>query len=168
MKRDDAFLIPLVDGVDWLPDSPGIYFVINRANGKRYVGQAGKSIYRRCLQHRAELRVGNESNTLLRRDAARFGRDAFFFVAPRLDGMGQAGRTQGLDLLEIWFAVQLGANDEQQGYVLGAGHHPTRSTRFRERERKLLRPKSRKYALLAGVDIFDAIHPALLRSWVPG
>jgi hypothetical protein len=167
-KRDDVFLQPLVDGIDFLPDSSGIYCIVNRVNGRRYVGQATKSIRKRCVMHRHELRGCRTSNELLRRDVAVHGADAFFFFAPRIDGIGITGMSLRLDPLEIWFAVQLGATDESHGYVLEAGHHPTRSTRFRDRERKLMRRNSSKYELLAGVDLFDPIKPAILDSWVPG
>ncbi|MDQ5879095.1 MAG: hypothetical protein QG638_1830, partial [Pseudomonadota bacterium] len=47
----------------------------------------------------------------------------------------------------------LQAHDERYGYVSEAGHCRTSGARFRDRERKLVRPGSGKYMFLDGVDI---------------
>lgn len=167
-NRDAVFLTPLVDGIDFLPDAPGVYVIFNRLNGRRYVGQAETSIYQRCLQHRSELKRGRSSNFLLRRDAAVHGADTFFFLAPRIEAIADSGRNSHLNNIELWFAVQLRAHDECCGYSQEIAHYPTRGSRFRDRERKLMRPNSRKYELLPGTDIYDPIKKELLDSWVPG
>ncbi len=167
-NRDAVFLAPLVDGIDFLPAERGVYIILNRNNGRRYVGLAETNIHQRCLQHRSELKKGLSSNFLLRRDAVVHGADAFFFFAPRIDAIADSGRKSHLSNIEVWFAVQLRTHDERHGYSLEVGHHPTRGTRFRNRERKLMRPNSGKYELLPGTDIYDPINPALLESWIPG
>lgn len=167
-NRDSVFLAPLVDGIDLLPASPGLYCIVNRVNGRRYVGQASTNIYKRCLQHRSELLKGLAANMLLRRDAAIHGAGAFFFFALRLDAIAGSEKRSQLNRMEIWFAVQLCTHDEHRGYNLEVGHHRTTGARFRDRERKLMRPNSGKYELLPGVDIYDPIDSVLLASWVPG
>ena len=164
--QDDVFHQAREDGVDFLPKSAGMYCLLNRINGKRYVGQAA-NIYKRCQQHRSELREGMASNLLMRRDAALHGMDAFFFVL-RLDGVADLARPRQMDKIEVWFVIQFRSHDERLGYNLEAGHHRTTGAMFRDRERKLMRGNSRKYALLPGVDMYDPIHPALLSSWVRG
>src|SRR5665647_2458051 len=123
--RDSVFLAPLVDGIDFLPASAGIYCILNRGNGKFYVGQA-KNIYKRCLQHRSELRNGLSANKLLRRDAVVHGADAFFFFAPRIDAIAGSEKKSQLNKIEIWFAVQFRTHDEHHGYNLEVGHHRTK------------------------------------------
>lgn len=167
-NQDAVFLAPLVDGIDLLPASPGLYCIMNRVNGRRYVGQASTNIYKRCLQHRSELRNGLSSNFLLRRDSVVHGGDAFFFFALRIDAIAGSEKKSQLNKIEIWFAVQFRTHDERYGYSLEVGHHRTRGARFRDRERKLMRPNSEKYTLLPGVDMYDPIDSALLASWVPG
>ena len=165
-RKDAVFEQTLGDGIDFLPAGAGIYCILNRVNGKHYVGQA-KNIRQRCLQHRSELSRGVASNMLMRRDAEIQGLDAFFF-ALRIDGIADSERKAVLNKIEVWFSVQFGAHDERLCYNLEAGYHRTRASRFRDRERKLMRPNSGKYQLLAGVDVYDPIHPDLLSSWVPG
>lgn len=167
-QQDSVFLAPLVDGIEFLPSSPGLYCIVNRCNGKRYVGQARTNLRQRCLQHRSELRRGLASNMLLRRDAALHGVDAFFFFELRLNSMTNTPSQSQMNKIEIWFSVQLRSHDEQHGYNLEVGHHRTRAALFRDRERKLMRRNSEKYQLLPGVDPYDGINPVLLASWIPG
>lgn len=165
---DAVFQQAPVDGIDFLPRSPGLYCILNRVSGKRYVGQATKSLYQRCVKHRNELGLGLASNMLLRRDALVHGADAFFFFVLHLESNADTPRQSQLDNIEVWFAVQLCTHDERYGYNLEVGHHRTRAARFRDRERKMMRRNSGKYALLPGVDMYDPINPDLLRTWFPG
>lgn len=168
MKRhqDDAFQQAPEDGIEVLPRSGGTYCVLNRINGKRYVGQA-RDIYRRCKLHRSELRLGLSANMLMRRDAEVNGFDAFYF-ALQLDAGADAGLPSTSNQIELWWTIQLLAHDESRGYNLEAGRFRTSGALFRDRERKLMRPNSRKYELLAGVDMYDPIHPEILGTWVRG
>jgi len=104
----------------------------------------------------------------MRRDAKIHGAAAFFYFAIRVDAIADSARPSQLNTIEIWFATQLGTHDERRGYNLEAGHHRTRASRFRERERKLMRGNSGKYELLPDVDLYDPINPDLLLSWIPG
>lgn len=106
-NRDSVFLAPLVDGIDFLPARAGMYCILNRVNGKCYVGQA-KNIHQRCVQHRRELSNGLSSNKLLRRDAVVHGADAFFFFALRIDAIAGSEKKSQLNKIEIWFAVVSG------------------------------------------------------------
>ena len=162
----EAFRRRLEDGIDSLPRSAGMYFILNRINGKQYVGQAA-NIYLRCLGHRSQLQRRIASNMLMRRDAEVSGIDPFFF-ALRLDGMEDPEWELLIDNVEIWCVVQLRAHDERWGYNLEAGHRRTTGALFRDRERKLMRNRSRKYELLDGVHMYDPIHPDLLGTWMRG
>lgn len=105
----------------------------------------------------------------MRRDAERFGADVYFYHALILLEVSENMNIDAeLNMLEVRWAVQLQVHIEQYGYISSAGGYITRGARFRDRERKLMRPNSRKYQLLPGVDLYDPIHPALLAAWVPG
>ena len=165
--HDSGFGFSRLDGVAQLPDRAGIYCVLNRINGRRYIGQA-TNIRARCTQHRSDLRGGNSFNMSLRRDSVIFGADAFFFFAPALDGVYASLGPKNLDYIEAWFIAQMFAHDERHGYNGAAGHSRTKASRFRDRETKLMRPNSAKYEMLPGIDLYDPISPMLLSSWVPG
>jgi hypothetical protein len=104
----------------------------------------------------------------MRRDAVLHGAEVFFFFALRLDAIANVDRRLHLDVIEIWFAVQLRSTDERGGYNLELGSHPTTATRLRNRETKLMRRNSGKYVLLPGVDLYDLVNQELLSTWVPG
>ncbi len=170
MKRgsDRVFDAPTVDGIDFLPLCPGIYCIENRVNGKRYVGLATVDVHWRCVLHRTELRRGTPANMSMRRDVAISGGDVFFFYC--LHTADNEGRVKLADLegAELWFMIQFRSHDERYGYNFEAVHQRTRAARFRDRERKLMRHNSLKYAFLPGVSEFDPINRELLCSWVPG
>lgn len=163
----DVFGTPHVTGIAQLPDGSGIYAMLNRVTRLVNVGQS-ENIRNRCVLHRNQLMAGTASNLRMRRDAVRYGGDVYFYFALELVGAPLTTNLKAvLNRRELWWVVQLQAHDERYGYVSEAGHCRTRGARFRDRERKLIRVNSRGYCLLPGVDLYDAIHPGLLASWVP-
>jgi len=156
----------LEDGINQLPRGAGIYCVLNRVTGRRYVGQA-INVYRRCLAHRSELRDGRPANMLMRRDLVLHGFDPFFFALAPIRPESVGIRLGG-DQVEHWWAARLQSIDERYGYNLEAGHRRTAGALFRDRERKLMRSISQKYVLLDGVALYDPIHSDLLGSWLRG
>lgn len=164
--RDAVFRPSKDDGINFLPKCAGLYCIVNQVNGKRYIGQA-KNIYRRCLQHRNELRKGIASNMLMRRDAQVNGFQPFFF-AVQLEGLSDPSRSIDFDQIEVWLVTKFRAHEENFGYNLEAGHNRTTGALFRDRERKLMRSNSDKYQMLPWVDMYDPIHPDLLLSWIRG
>ncbi len=114
-------------------------------------------------------RAGNSANMRMRRDGDRHGPDRWtYFALAVIDATDVTNLARQLDQLEVFWVVQFQAHDEMHGYVSEAGHCRTRGARFRDRERKLLRPSSGKYELLPGIDINDPISTLLLSAWVPG
>ncbi|MFZ3084940.1 hypothetical protein [Rhodoferax ferrireducens] len=165
---DAVFRTPPVDGIEFLPKTPGVYAMLNRATRMVNIGQA-ENIHRRCVMHRSQLRAGTAPNLRMRRDAKRYGADAYsYFTLEELVIGPNTKIKRELNRLELWWVVQFQAHVEQFGYVAEAGRCRTRGARFRDRERKLMRPSSGKYQLLPRVDLCDPIQQALLDSWVPG
>jgi hypothetical protein len=167
-RGDSVFCTPPVNGLDQLPQGAGIYAMQNRITRLVNIGQS-VNIRKRCALHRNQLMAGTAVNLRMRRDAELFGGDVYFYHALEVI---EATPTTKLKVIlnrrELWWVVQLQVHDERFGYVSEAGHCRTKGARFRDRERRLTRINSGKYDFLPGVDIYDAIHPWLLDSWVPG
>lgn len=165
---DDVFNTPPVDGIALLPKGPGVYGMLNRVTRLWNIGQS-ENIHQRCQLHRSQLRAGTAGNLRIRRDVEKHGADTFFFmVLEELTVTPGVNLKHKLDNLELWWALQFQAHDERYGYNSEAGRSRTLGSRFRDREKKLLRYNSDKYRLLPGVDLCDPINHLLLASWVPG
>jgi len=157
------------DGVDRIPDVPGVYCVLNRQSGHRYVGCSATSMWKRVRSHRATMRAGTAPNMLMRKHAALYGPDVFFYFT--LQEHPQDGKTfwrSRLEKKELWWTIHLAAHDERYGYNSEAGHIRTPAAGFREQERRLMAGgRYAQYELLPGVDRYDPIHPQMLETWSP-
>ena len=74
-----TFDAPPQDGVDQVPQEHGVYCILNRVSGHRYMGYTVESMQARARSHRARLRSGKPSNRLMCKHVAVYGVDAFFF-----------------------------------------------------------------------------------------
>lgn len=155
------------DGVDYIPKVPGVYCVINRVSGHRYVGCSATSMWARVRSHRSALRSGEAPNMLMRKHVAIYGPDAFFYFALQEHARDEKPFWRSrLEKMELWWTIHLAAHDERYGYNSEAGHIRTPAAGFREVERRLMGPYV-QYQLLPGVDRYDPIHPLLLETWAP-
>lgn len=165
-KRRKAFDATPGDGIDELPDVPGVYCILNRVSGHRYVGCTVKSMQKRAREHRSEMRRGMSSNMLMRKHLQLHGQGVFFFFAlqecPDDGEKTWSGRLHGS---EFWWVLHLASHDERYGYNAEAGHIRTPAALFRESERRMMRGNYPSYELLPGVDRYDPIHPNLLATW---
>lgn len=57
----------------------GIYAIVNRVNGKTYVGSAARCFYDRAANHRSDLRRNCHPNSYLQRAWNKYGEAAFEF-----------------------------------------------------------------------------------------
>lgn len=153
--------------VEHLPDSWGIYAVIDLLTRSVYVGRG--NIRRRARAHFSELKRGRPSNFLMRRLIEKEGTAKFVIVALQVypDDGDRLWRHR-LRNLELQWAVTLMAYDEERGFNLEAGNVRTPGSRFRECERRLI--KKSHYYYLRGRDVhpYDPIPTPLLKSWVRG
>ncbi len=60
-------------------EQPGVYAIVNRVNGKRYVGSAS-NISKRWSRHRLDLRAGKHPNAHLQAAWRQYGEEFFDFV----------------------------------------------------------------------------------------
>jgi group I intron endonuclease len=70
------------------PNSPGIYAIINIANGKRYVGSA-VNLRKRWNTHASALKIGNHANAHLQNAWNKYGPESFQFSVIALCSVGQ-------------------------------------------------------------------------------
>jgi hypothetical protein len=154
------------DGIHLLPNQAGIYGILNRCNGRRWVGLAGTSIRARALAHRRFFRSPSGPEVPILRDLRLHGPNAFIFLVLELRPDDKDSNHRAvLKARELWWAQQLLTLDERTGYNLEAGGLRSPASRFREQERKLMRSNSGRYELLPGVDPSNPINSGLLESW---
>lgn len=160
---------PLSDGVEFLPKTPGIYALYDRVHRKFYVGAAEDSMYKRACDHRRALRQRRHPNRLLNQMLQGDGEvDCFFFVLQEvpLEGPRTWAWKTALWRLELWWAINLRAVDEEGGYNQEAGHVRTPSWRLRDQMNFLCR--SGQLSLLGHVPDELPIRPSLAHSWTRG
>lgn len=150
-----------------LPDDLGIYAVIDLLTLLLYVGRG--NIRKRWRGHFSELKRGRPSNFLMRRFLDTRESTRFAMIPLQLypyDG----DRLWGYRFrnLELQWAIELGAYDEERGFNLEAGNVRTPGSRFREAERRLAK-RANYFSIREGNGHpYDPIPTALLRSWVQG
>lgn len=167
LLRYEDYLRPPGDGLEELPECPGIYAVFNRVTKRFYVGRA-INIRRRCLQHRNSLRR-TYPGCRMGQDATQHGVQSFVFFALQTLQLqsGEEDIAARLEANEARWIIDLGSHTEQHGYNKMIGGAWTIAARFRDHERKLLR-RGIRYVLLPWADMGDMINPELIRSWVEG
>lgn len=151
------------DGIDLLPECPGIYAIFNRVTRRFYVGQA-RNVRKRCMSHKSQLKR-QKSGCRMGLDAQQHGPDSFIFLMLQAFPPDQSKITRTLlEAHESKWIIALGSHTEQHGYNKMVGGAWTAAARFRDHERKLLRKGSR-YVQLPWVQSTDVLNPAMLRSW---
>ena len=61
-------------------DNYGIYGIVNKINGKTYVGQTGERFLRRYWHHQWKLRDNSHDNDYLQNAWNKYGEDNFEFI----------------------------------------------------------------------------------------
>lgn len=93
----------------------GIYAIIHKATGRKYVGQSG-NLTKRFIQHRVDLRRGKHVNPKLQSAWNKYGETEFEFVvleqceADNLDAREQVYLDQ-----KPWFNIAVYANSNMRG-----------------------------------------------------
>jgi len=147
-----------------LPDSPGIYVLMNVRNGRRMVGVTKKSVKKRATVHFGQIKSCKCPNQLLRR-AAELGSVEDFRIFC-VEGIDENLRPAQRARLEYAWAVDLWSCRENTGYNLQAGAHWTPGARFRVTERRM--ETFGRYTPLPHIDHWAPINEELLASWCPG
>lgn len=156
----------LEDGIDLLPQTPGIYVIMNRVTKMCFVGSA-TNLRNCCAIHKSTLLYGAFHNKRLRNDAAIYGGDVYFFFAPvKFDSVEHAAENGGLDFHEFDQILLFSAHEEVHGFNNKLFGTRTWTSKFRKRERKLMLRDN--YFLLDGVDLYAPINRHILGTWLSG
>lgn len=105
----------------------GIYSILNKSNGKVYVGQAVKT-NRRLSNHKSALRGNHHTNKHLQSSWNKYGEDAFEF------NVLEYCSEKSLDCAEKWWIHHFSATNREKGYNKEDGgnknkHHSLESRR---------------------------------------
>lgn len=92
----------------------GIYSILNKRNGKIYVGQS-VDCSRRLRHHRNHLRKNTHHNQHLQSSWNKYGEDAFLF------GMLESCPNEKLNENEVWWINYFDSTDSEKGYNLEEG-----------------------------------------------
>ena len=155
------------DCIDHLPRMPGIYCILNRFTGRRWVGLTKRSMNDRARAHRQTFTTPHTAPAAMVGDLLRYGPASMIFLSLEVHDADSPRLATTLRDRELWWARELLALDQHQGYNLEAGGLRSPASRFRDHERKLLRAGRPTYQLLPGIDSKAPIGDALLATWQP-
>lgn len=125
---------------DKFKENYGIYGVVNKVNGKTYVGQTGERFLRRYWHHQWKLRDGSHDNCHLQKAWNKYGEDNFDFIVIEV-----VNDTALLDELEIKYIDQYKKNDKSYNMLLGGGGR--RGFPISENAKKMIGDKNRQHML---------------------
>ncbi|CAH8770381.1 GIY-YIG nuclease family protein [Paenibacillus dendritiformis] len=101
----------------------GIYAIINKMNGKLYIGKTSQKIYRYIRKERIEkLRKGEMHNSLLQKEFNSFGEKNFsFFIIEKILNVDSSDFFQKklhdtLNYLEVFYINKFQSSDRKYGY----------------------------------------------------
>ena len=121
-------------------DDYGIYGIINKINGKVYVGQTGERFLRRYWHHQWKLRDNSHDNTYLQNAWNKYGEDNFDYVV--LEAVRDLSL---LDELEIKYIDYYKKNNLSYNILLGGGGR--RGFKMSDNAKKIISGKNRQHML---------------------
>lgn len=164
LLKHEACLQTPEDGIDLLPECPGIYAIFNRVTRRFYVGQA-RNVRKRCMSHKSQLKR-QQAGCRMGLDAKQHGAGSFIYLMLQTFLPDQSPITRTLlEAHESKWIIALGSHTEQHGYNKMIGGVWTCAARFRDHERKLLR-RGTRYVMLPWTRAHDPINQQLLEAWV--
>lgn len=121
-------------------DNYGIYGIINKINGKVYVGQTGERFLRRYWHHQWKLRDNSHDNIYLQNAWNKYGEDNFEYVILEV-----AEDLSLLDELEIKYIEHYKKNNLSYNMLLGGGGR--RGFKMSESAKEIIAQKNRQHML---------------------
>lgn len=94
-----------------------IYTILNKINGKIYVGQTDRTFNRRTIEHKSKLRTQNHRNPHLQASWNKYGEDAFKF------SILEECSDDKLDDNEDWWIDYFDSINPNKGYNMQRGGH---------------------------------------------
>lgn len=136
---------------------PGVYQIVNRVNGKVYVGESC-DVPTRLGGHRSLLRAGEHGVASLQRDFNEMGEAAFHFVLLEVGFSDDRERK----FREGALIRAMASDDSRYGYNQTRGGRWSDEARQRDTERKYI--KKWGFELLPGVNLYDPMLPEYVES----
>lgn len=121
-------------------DNYGIYGIVNKTNGKAYVGQTGERFLRRYWHHQWKLRDDSHDNMYLQNAWNKYGEDNFEYVVLEV-----VEDLSLLDELEIKYIDYYKQSNLSYNMLLGGGGR--RGFKMSENTKKLIAEKNRQHML---------------------
>lgn len=121
-------------------DNYGIYGIINKINGKVYVGQTGERFLRRYWHHQWKLRDNSHDNIYLQNAWNKYGGDNFEYVVLEV-----AEDLNLLDEMEIKYIEHYKKNNLCYNMLLGGGGR--RGFKMSESAKEIIAQKNRQHML---------------------
>lgn len=121
-------------------DNYGIYGIINKINGKVYVGQTGERFLRRYWHHQWKLRDNSHDNMYLQNAWNKYGEDNFDYVVLEV-----VEDSSLLDELEIKYIDYYKKKNLSYNMLLGGGGR--RGFKMSENAKRIIAEKNRQHML---------------------
>lgn len=121
-------------------DNYGIYGIVNKINGKTYVGQTGERFLRRYWHHQWKLRDNSHDNDYLQNAWNKYGEDNFEFIILEV-----VNDQNLLDELEIKYIAKYKDQEKSYNMLLGGGGR--RGFQMSEHTKKIIGDKNRQNML---------------------
>lgn len=121
-------------------DNYGIYGIVNKINGKTYIGQTGERFLRRYWHHQWKLKNGSHDNKYLQESWNKYGEDNFDFVVIEV-----VSNRSVLDELEIKYINKYKSNNQSYNMLLGG--RGRRGFAMSENAKKIIGDKNRQHML---------------------
>ncbi|WP_342759427.1 GIY-YIG nuclease family protein [Kineothrix sedimenti] len=121
-------------------DNYGIYGIVNKVNGKIYVGQTGERFQRRYWHHRWKLRDNSHDNSHLQRAFNKYGENNFEYIVLEI-----VTDINLLDDLEIKYINQYKQKGKNYNMLSGGGGR--RGLSMSEHAKRIIGDKNRQHML---------------------
>lgn len=121
-------------------DNYGIYGIVNKVNGKTYVGQTGERFLRRYWHHQWKLRKNSHDNSYLQKAWNKYGEENFDYIVLEI-----VTNVNLLDELEIKYIDQYKQKNKSYNMLLGGGCR--RGFPISENAKKTIGEKNRQHML---------------------
>lgn len=121
-------------------DNYGIYGIVNKINGKTYVGQTSERFLRRYWHHQWKLRDNSHDNDYLQNAWNKYGEDNFEFIILEV-----VNDQKLLDELEIKYIAKYKNQGKSYNMLLGGGGR--RGFSMSEHTKKIIGDKNRQNML---------------------
>lgn len=133
----------IFNDIDKYASEKGIYQILNKVNGKIYIGQALEGFQRRYWHHQWCLKTNCHCNHYLQHAWNKYGEKNFEFSVVHI-----LQNNESIDELEKQYIIAMKSMFHEHGYNMQSGGQPKQLHRFHSAEsRKIIGQKNRQHML---------------------